>query len=106
MSQLLVVLLHLNAELLYFDNELYHPYSFHSSDLSTTLIYSFVSILSVIFSLLFTFSHLVYRPIAAVIVQSKELLKAAKALRTEFSRYKLLRDFLEGTPSLFLFIVS
>ena len=53
-----------------------------------------------------TFSNLVYRPIAAVIVQSKELLKAAKALRTEFSRYKLLRDFLEGTPSLFLFIVA
>ena len=52
MSQFLVVLLHLNAELLYFDNELYHPYSFHSSDLPTTLIYSFVSILSVIFSLL------------------------------------------------------
>eukprot|EP00596_Hydrurales_sp_CCMP1899_P009014 CAMPEP_0119042694 /NCGR_PEP_ID=MMETSP1177-20130426/16090_1 /TAXON_ID=2985 /ORGANISM="Ochromonas sp, Strain CCMP1899" /LENGTH=363 /DNA_ID=CAMNT_0007009663 /DNA_START=185 /DNA_END=1276 /DNA_ORIENTATION=+ len=38
----------------------------------------------------------VFKPIPAVKVESKILLKTASDLRTEFSRYKLLRDFLEG----------
>lgn len=39
-------------------------------------------------------------PDASVTADSKQLSKAARELTTEFSRYKLLRDFLEGLTTL------
>jgi hypothetical protein len=38
----------------------------------------------------------VYKPIPAVAVDAALLARTAKDLRTEFARYKLLRDFIEG----------
>jgi hypothetical protein len=38
-------------------------------------------------------------PNSFVSIDSKQLSKAARDLKSEFSRYKLLRDFLEGMKS-------
>ena len=49
---------------------------------------------------LFQFFHFNFQgshPNSFVSIDSKQLSKAARDLKSEFSRYKLLRDFLEGS---------